>query len=205
MGKYAFAGAALLGVVGLLTAAVSAQEVKQETPNRHRARQRFLRSRSSNSTRPTRAPAIFSADQRQLRPDALLSRQADRPRQRQEPARRLDLPDRRQGIAGDFADRGRRRDVCDDVVQPRLRARRQDRRSSSGTTITRWDRSRPIAAVRTIAASRFSATSSMSPRSTPSWSPSMPRPARWSGRPTSPIRNSATARRWRRPWSRTRS
>ena len=76
--------------------------------------------------------------------------------------------------------------------------------SSSGTTSTRSDRSRPIAAARTIAASRSTKTRSISPRSMPSWSRSTPRPATSCGRPTSPIPSSATARRWRRPWSRAR-
>ena len=38
-------------------------------------------------------------------------------------------------------------------------------------------------------------------RWTPSWSRSTPRPARWSGKPRSPIPRRATPRRWRRPWS----
>ena len=129
MGKYAFAGAALLGVVGLLTTPVSAQEVKQDA-----------KSASGNATiSPVTQDQLNKADKSasnflltngNYAPDALLSRQADRPRQREEPARRLDLPDRRQGIAGDVADRRRRRHVCDDLVQPCLRARRQDRRAA---------------------------------------------------------------------------
>ena len=42
--------------------------------------------------------------------------------------------DRGQGIAGDLADHRQRRHVRHHVVQPRLRARRQDRRRKFGTS-----------------------------------------------------------------------
>ena len=44
----------------------------------------------------------------------------------------LDLPDRHHGIDGDVADRGERRHVCDDLVRPRLCARRAHRRGKVG-------------------------------------------------------------------------
>ncbi len=69
---------------------------------------------------------------------------------------------------------------------------------SSGTTSTRWVRSRPSAAARTTAASRSWATASTWERSTPSCSRSTPRPARCSGRRRSPTPRRATRRRWRR-------
>src|SRR6476646_186451 len=90
------------------------------------------------------------------------------------------------------------------MSRPRsVRSTRSTRRpaSSCGTTSSRSDRSRPIAAGRTIAASRSPTTRSISPRSTPSWSRSTPRPATRCGRPISPIRSSAIARRWLRPSS----
>ena len=82
-----------------------------------------------------------------------------------------------------------------------IRSTRSTRRPvrNCGTTSTRWVRSRPIAVARTIAASRCLATWSILPRSTPSLSGSMQRPARRSGMPRSPIRNSAIPRPWRRP------
>ena len=121
--------AALLGAASLLTAPLNAQETKQDSQVGIRPGEDFS-GHAGAAQRRRQERQQFSADQRQLCPDALLSGQADRPRQRQEPSRRLDLPDRRQGIAGDFADRGRWRHVCDDVVQPCLRARRQDRRAA---------------------------------------------------------------------------
>ena len=142
------------------------------------------------------------------RPTAITRRRASIPPARStrgnvaRPACRLDLPDRHSRYAGDLADRRQRRDVCDDLVRPRLCARRQDRRSRSGNTSTRWVRSRPIAAAPTIAASRSTATRSMWRRSTPSSSRSTPRPARSNGRRRSPIPRRAIPRRWRRPRSR---
>ena len=62
-----------------------------------------------------------------------------------------------------------------------------------------------FAAARTTAASRSWATGSTWARSTPSCSPSTPRPARCSGRRRSPTRKRATRRRWRRSPSTARS
>ena len=118
----------------------------------------------------------------------------------------LDLPDRGEGVAGDLADRRQRRDVSS---PPRsatsMRSMRRPARSS-GTTSTRWGRSRPIAAARTTAAWRSTTTRSISRRSMPSWSRSTPRPASvvWQTDIADPG-SSATARRWRRPPSRARS
>ena len=106
------------------------------------------------------------------------TRHADQHRQCRQAAAGVHLPDRGDGVDGDGADRRRRRDVPDDLVQPRLRARRGRPARSSGTTSTRWGRSRPTAAARTTAASRSWATGSTWARSTPSWWRSTPRPAR---------------------------
>ena len=77
-----------------------------------------------------RSPRRFElpAHQRQLRTDPLLSERPDQSRQRRPSSSRLDFPDRSEGVARDVADRRQRGDVCHHVVQPRLRARRQDRR-----------------------------------------------------------------------------
>ena len=66
--------------------------------------------------------------ERQLRADALLPRRADQCRQRRQAQARVRVPDRGARVDGDRADRRRRRHVPDDVVQPRLRDRRGDRR-----------------------------------------------------------------------------
>ena len=130
MNRFSIAGAALVGAVGLLAGpSIAQQETKQEAKSASGHGQGFSGYPAATQFSGQELNQ-FSADQRQLCPDAFLSRQADRSRQRQEPARRMDIPDRRQGIAGDFADRRRRRHVRDDVVQPRLCARRQDRRAA---------------------------------------------------------------------------
>ncbi len=119
--------AALFGLACFLPATGYAQqEVKQDavgpvgTANVTPVTQAMLNAADKNASQ-------FSADQRELCADPVSPGQADQPEEREEPARRLDLPDRRQGIAGDLAHRGRRRDVRDHLLQPRLCARRQDR------------------------------------------------------------------------------
>ena len=142
------------------------------------------------------------AHQRRLHAEALLSAQSDQRRQCEAPAPGLDLPDRRQGIDGDLADRRERRHVRHDVVQPRLRAQRPDRRAA--LALQARDRADHDLLLRAEQSRRrrSTRTRSISPRSTPSWSRSTPRPATRSGSPTSPIPSSATARPWRRPSSR---
>ena len=70
----------------------------------------------------------LAALERQLRADALLPGRADQRRQRRQAEAGVRVPDRGAGVDGDRADRRRRRDVPDHVVQPRLRDRRGDRR-----------------------------------------------------------------------------
>ena len=55
---------------------------------------------------------------------------ADQRLERAAAASGLDFPDRGQGVDGDLADRRQRRDVCHDLVQPRLCAQRADRRAA---------------------------------------------------------------------------
>ncbi len=95
-------------------------------PQRHQVRQ--PQHRLAGRTEPLgRRQHQLPAHQRQLRADPLLPEQPDQHRQRRPPAPGLDLPDRREGIDGDLADRGQRRDVRHHLVQPPLRARRPHR------------------------------------------------------------------------------
>ena len=110
----------------------------------------------------------------------------------------LDVPDRGDGLDGDLADRRQRRDVSSRRRSTTSTRSMRAPASSSGTTSTRWGRSRPTAAARTTAAWRSAATGCTWARSTPSWSRSTPRPASWSGKRRSPIPSSAIPRRWRR-------
>ena len=70
----------------------------------------------------------LAAFERQLRPDPVLHGQADQRQERRPAEAGLRLSDRGAGIDGDRADRRQRRHVPDDVVQSRVRDRRQDRR-----------------------------------------------------------------------------
>ena len=190
-GAFAFAFAAVCGA--------SAQEVKQDVGTQdHEACQRDA-GLAGDARQGRRRQRQLPAHQRRLQPAALPSRQADQHRQREEAARRLGVPDRRARVDGDLADRRERHHVSSRRRSAMSMRSTPRPASSSGTTSTRSGRSRPIAAARTIAASRSTRTRSISRRSMPSWSRSMPRPATRCGSPTSPIRSSATARRWRRP------
>ena len=127
-----------VGVAGLLTGPVSAQETKQEAKSASGqatvspVTQQQLNSADKNATNFLLTNGNYA--QTRFYP----AKQIDRDNVKK-PARRMDFPDRRQGIAGDVANRRRRRHVCDDVVQPCLCARRENRRHSSGITIIRWD------------------------------------------------------------------
>ena len=143
--------------------------------------------------------------QRQLRPDALLSRQADQHLQRRQASSGLDLPDGGEGVAGDDADRRQRRDVRHDLVQSRLRAQRQDRRAvlalqaqdgSDHDLLLRPEQSRR----RGLRRQGLHGDARRQAR----------RARRQDRQPglgdrRSPIRSSATAKRWRRPPSTARS
>ena len=74
-----------------------------------------------------RADRQLAAHQRQLRPDALLPRCADQREERQGPEAGLRGPDRGRRVDGDRADRRRRHDVPDHLVQPRICRRCGDR------------------------------------------------------------------------------
>ena len=135
--------------------------------------------------------------ERQLRPDALLPRQPDQRRQRRQAEARVRVPDRGAGVDGDRADRRRRRDVPDHVVQSRLRDRRGDRRGVLALQAQARPDRRPSAAATTTAASRSRAASCSWARSTRSSSRSTPRPASCCGKRRSPIPRRATRKRWR--------
>ena len=166
---------------------------------------RSRRSRSSSSATPHKDSSNFlhtnaNYEQTRFYPNAQINRGNVGAS-----ASGLDLLDRGQGVAGDVADHRRWRHVRHHVLQPRLRARRQDRRRRSGTSSPSSARSRHSAAGPTIAASRSMTTRSMSRRSIRSSTRSMRSPATSSGRCRSPIPRRDTARRWRRPPSTARS
>ena len=69
----------------------------------------------------------LAAHQRQLRPDALLPRRAHHRRERRAAAAGLRVPDRGGRVDGNRADRGQRRHVPHDRVQPRVCDRRRHR------------------------------------------------------------------------------
>ena len=135
---------------------------------------------------------------------ALLPRLADQHRQRQEPEACVRVADRGRRVDGNGADRRRRRDVPDHLVQPHLRHRRGDRpgvlalqaQDGSGDDVLlrpEQPRRRDLRRARSSWA-----------RSMRAWSRSTPRPATCCGTCRSPTPKRATARRWRRRWSTTR-
>ena len=170
-----------------------------------RGTQRDAEQRHAGHARPRRQRCKqFPAHQRRLHPEALSSRRADQCRRTcggcgrpgsSRPTSRNRWKPRPSWSTGSCMSRPRS-----------ARSMRSTRRpaSSCGTTSNRSGRSRPIAAARTIAASRSTRTRSISPRSTPSWSRSTPRPETRCGSRTSPTPSSATARPWRRLSSRAR-
>ena len=145
------------------------------------------------------------AHERRLPAEPVLPEPADQRRQRREAATGLDLPDRGEGIARDEPDRRQRRHVRHDLVQPRLRARRPDRRgdlalqAQDGTDhrlLLRPEQPRRRGLRRHGLHGDARREACRARR--------QDRQARL-GDARSPIRNSATARRWRRPPSTARS
>ena len=158
---------------------------RRRPPSRCRATSCRSRSRCSNGAGGDAEE--LDPLERQLRPDALLPRQPDQRRQRRQARAEVRVPDRGARVDGDRADRHQRRHVPHDVVQPRLRDRRDDRRGVLALQAQDGADHDRSAAAPTTAASRSKATGSSWARSTRSSSRSTRRPASCCGKRRSPI------------------
>ncbi len=196
----AIAAAAALAVVGGALATAGAQEIRNATKwgDMNTVSQDLLNRAGSDGNNFLHT----NGDYNQLRfaPNRQINTE-----QRATPAPGLDFPDRREGSDGDGADRRQRRHVPDDVVQPRLRDRRRDRRGILALQAQDGSDHRLLLRPKQPRRRDLRRQGLSGHARLPSWSRSMPRPASSCGRCRSPIRNSATGRRWPRPWSTARS
>ena len=115
-------------------------------------------------------------------------------------AARVHLPDRSDGVDGDLADRRQRRDVPHDLLQPRLRDRRDDRQGVLALQAQDGAGHHLLLRPEQPRRGDLPTTCSTWARSTPSWWRSTRRPARCCGRPRSPIPRRATPKPWLRSW-----